>query len=84
MFGYELKPLNGGRSVLFATPEKALLDLLYLYPSYRMEMDMLELRLDDYFMDEDFNCERFNEYLSRVNSPALTSRATTLLKTYRS
>lgn len=33
-FGYELKPM-GDRSILFAFPEKALLDLLYLYPFYK-------------------------------------------------
>lgn len=32
MFGYQPKPMADGRSILFATPEKALLDLLYLYP----------------------------------------------------
>ena len=34
MFGYELKPMANNRIILFATPEKALLDLLYLYPFY--------------------------------------------------
>jgi hypothetical protein len=34
MFGYDVKPLPGGRTLLFAQPEKALLDLLYLYPFY--------------------------------------------------
>ncbi|MDH6306734.1 hypothetical protein M2459_001968 [Parabacteroides sp. PF5-5] len=32
MFGYELKPMADSRTIQFATPEKALLDLLYLYP----------------------------------------------------
>lgn len=83
MFGYEPKPLDDGRAVLIATPEKALLDLLYLNPSYRTEEDMEELRLDEDFMADDFNIERFKEYVSRVDSTALTARAKTLLKTYR-
>ena len=31
MFGYDIKPIADGRTVQLATPEKALLDLLYLY-----------------------------------------------------
>lgn len=81
-FGYEPKPMADGRSILFATPEKAILDLLYLYPFYKTEQDMLELRLDEDFMEDDFNLERFNEYLKIANSPELASRAQTLLKAY--
>ena len=44
-FGYERKILSNGRSLLFALPEKALLDLLYLNPFYRTEEDMENLRL---------------------------------------
>ena len=32
IFGYDLKPMADNRTIMFATPEKALLDLLYLYP----------------------------------------------------
>ena len=34
MFGYDLKPMADGRTLAFASPEKSLLDLLYLYPFY--------------------------------------------------
>lgn len=44
-FGYELKSYEN-KSILFAFPEKALLDLLYLYPFYNSSQDMEELRLD--------------------------------------
>jgi predicted transcriptional regulator of viral defense system len=33
-FGYDVKPFSDGQSLLLAQPEKALLDLLYLYPFY--------------------------------------------------
>jgi hypothetical protein len=33
MFGYEPRKVMDGRSLSFATREKAVLDLLYLYPS---------------------------------------------------
>ena len=82
MFGYELKPFSGNRSLLFAQPEKALLDLLYLYPFYNTKMEMEELRLDEDFMQQDFNVERFREYAQRFQSKALNKRLEILLKVY--
>src|SRR5665647_846498 len=40
MFGYDLKPIADGRAVQLAKPEKALLDLLYLYTFYNSVDDM--------------------------------------------
>ena len=82
MFGYDLKPFSGGRSLLFAQPEKALLDLLYLYPFYNTLQEMEELRLDEDFMQQDFNVERFCEYARRFQSKALDKRMDMLLKIY--
>jgi len=81
-FGYEIKTMQNGRGLLFATPEKALLDLLYLNPFYKTEQDMEELRLDEDFMQNEFNTERLSDYLSRIGSKALTQRVKCLLKTY--
>lgn len=81
-FGYEIKTLQSGRGILFATPEKALLDLLYLNPYYRTELDMEELRLDEDFMHSEFNRERFSVFLTRFGSRALEQRARRLLKVY--
>lgn len=81
MFGYEPKQMADGRSIFFSTPEKALLDLLYLYPFYNTPEDMLGIRLDEDFMAEDFNVGLFLQYTAMVNSPALTSRVNTLLNT---
>lgn len=82
MFGYVPKPMNDGRNILFATPEKALLDLLYIYPFYRTEQDMLDLRLDEDFMLNEFNAERFREYVDTAGIHALAKRAHTLINTY--
>ena len=60
-FGYELKPLEG-RSILFASPEKALIDLIYLYPFYNTENDFLELRLDEEFLHNSLNISIFLDY----------------------
>lgn len=81
-FGYELKIIQNGRGLFFATPEKALLDLLYLNPFYKTYEDMEELRLDYDFMQTEFNRERFSEYLVKFDSKALKQRAKCLLKTY--
>ena len=40
---------------MIATPEKALLDLLYLYSFYDSINELEELRLDEEYMLEDFN-----------------------------
>jgi predicted transcriptional regulator of viral defense system len=81
-FGYEIKTTQNGRGILFATPEKALLDLLYLNSYYKTEQDMEELRLDEDFMQNEFNRERFSDYLTRIGSKALEQRVRRLLKVY--
>lgn len=82
MFGYEPKIMADGRAILFAKPEKALLDLLYLNSFYKAENDMAELRLDEDFMNEDFNIELFKNYAAQINSEALNNRVKTLLTAY--
>ena len=81
-FGYEIKTMQNGRGLLFATPEKALLDLLYLNPYYCTEQDMEELRLDEDFMQTEFNKELFSNYLARMGSKVLEQRVHHLLKVY--
>jgi predicted transcriptional regulator of viral defense system len=60
MFGYEQKVFLNKQSLVFATPEKAILDLLYLYPQYNNEQEIIELRFDEEFMKEDLNVEQLN------------------------
>ena len=81
-FGYEIKTMPNGRGLWFATPEKALLDLLYLNPYYKTERDMEELRLDEDFMLNEFSTERLDEYLKRFGSKTLRQRMNRLLKVY--
>lgn len=80
-FGYELKPF-GNRTILFAHPEKALLDLLYLYPFYDTQEELEELRLDEDFLANDLNVERLDEYTARFSNKALTRRVELMKKTY--
>jgi hypothetical protein len=82
MFGYELKEMDENRSLMFATPEKALLDLLYLYPFYNSEKEMEELRLDEYYIREELNLEVLLSYNERFGSKALDKRMRLLQKVY--
>jgi len=81
-FGYEIKTMKNGRGLMFATPEKALLDLLYLNPFYKTEQDMEELRLDEDFMQNEFNKGRMMEYLSKIGNKSLEHRVKCLIKVY--
>ena len=89
MFGYDIKAADAQLSgqaglppIFIATPEKALLDLLYLNREYKSEEDMEELRLDDDFMASEFSRERMDEYLDRLADTSLTKRMNTLYKVY--
>lgn len=82
LFGYELKPMADNRTIQFATPEKALLDLLYLYPFYDNEQELEELRLDEEFMHNDLNKDLLAEYCAKFQSKALDHRVKLLYKTY--
>ena len=82
MFGYDLREMTDGRRIMFATPEKALIDLLYLYPFYNTERDLEELRLDESYMEDDFNAERLTEFSDRIGSKVVSNRIKMLRKVY--
>lgn len=82
MFGYVLKPIANGRTLQIATPEKALLDLLYLYPFYDSEKEMEDLRLDQDFMDDQLDIRILEEFTSKFKNKALEKRIALLKTTY--
>lgn len=82
MFGYELKPVANQLAIQFATAEKALLDLLYLYPFYNTEHEVEALRLDEDYLRNELKKELLLEYATTFQSKALDRRAKLLLKTY--
>ena len=82
MFGYTARTLPGNRTLLFATPEKALLDLLYLYPFYNSVQEMEALRIDPESLNEGLNVDLFKTYTDQAASKALERRSMLLLKTY--
>jgi len=69
MFGYNAME-NDGFTFFLATPEKALLDLLYLYPFYDTAEEIRNLRLDDYDIDWD----RLDAFAKKFNKQALLKR----------
>jgi hypothetical protein len=80
MFGYELKKFEGQVPfvIQMATPEKAILDLLHLYPEYSTAEDMLNLRLNEDFMESEIDQKKLLEYEKQIQSPALTKRVNLL------
>jgi len=82
MFGYEPHRMFDDRTLMLASPEKALLDLLYLYPFYDSMYELEELRLDEEYMVEDFNFNRMQQYLDGFSSTALDRRVSKLIKVY--
>lgn len=81
-WGFEPKTMRDGKQYMMATPEKAIIDLLYLYPQYSTLEEMRELRFDEDWMRDELNKERLMEYTERIGSPALTKRIKLLLKAY--
>ena len=82
MFGYGLRPLTEGRALQMAGPEKALLDLLYLYPAYHTHQDMEDLRLDEDYLHDDLKKNLLLEYCNQFKSKALERRVQALIITY--
>ena len=82
-FGYNPVNVTNQRSFYIASPEKALLDLLYLNPAIKTVEDMMELRLDEDFMVEDFDWNKAEEYLRLIKNKSLNKRFNNLIKTYR-
>jgi predicted transcriptional regulator of viral defense system len=82
MFGYAPRPLADGRTTAYATREKALLDLLYLYPFYNTEQALADLRLDGDVLREDLNRAEWEALAARFHCVALERRLRLFAKVY--
>ena len=82
MFGYDLKPIADGRTLLLARPEKALIDLLYLYPFYNSGQALNDLRLDEDFLQGDLDHRLLENYTLKFKNKALENRVQLLINTY--
>ena len=72
-FGYEQKPF-GNRTISIATPEKAILDLFYLYPFYNTESEIENLRFDEDFISNELNIGKLALFLDKFNNKKLAKR----------
>lgn len=81
-FGFEVRQLSEGHSFLMAQPEKAILDLLYLYPEYNTSEALLELRFDEEWMNEELNVAKLLEMSERVKIKSLEHRIKLLIEAY--
>lgn len=82
MFGYEPRPFGEGYSIAYATREKALLDLLYLYPFYSTRAELENLRLDQALLHDELHIPQLETFLARFHSTALEKRVHLLRKVY--
>ncbi len=82
IFGYDLKPFIKSITLLMAQPEKALVDLFYLYPFYNTESELKALRFDEDTMHELIKPDRLNEYTAKIGSKALANRVKLMIKAY--
>ena len=81
-FGYDEKPFQD-IVVNFAAPEKAILDLLYLYPFYNTEKELELLRFDYSVFENDIIRDRLYNYLERFKNKSLEGRINLLMKVYK-
>ena len=82
MFGYVPHPLTDGRTISFATMEKAILDILYLYPFYNTEHELVNLRLDRDILHDELNLSELESFTARFRFIALEKRIKLLIKVY--
>ncbi len=81
-FGFKQMSLSPQGSYMLAYPEKAIIDMLYLYPQYNTSEAILDLRFDEWWMQEELDKERLMDFAERSGSKALQARVKLLLKTY--
>ena len=75
-FGYQIEPYKTHKHFALATPEKAVLDYLYLRPSLTGIEDFTSLRVDPETFRQKARESDFFAYLARFESRALSRRAT--------
>jgi predicted transcriptional regulator of viral defense system len=87
-FGYvlvDMDPFMGergrSRKIMVASPQKALLDFLYINNYYNTEKDIVDLRLNETELADIINPE-FYQYLGKYQNQALDRRIRKMIKLY--
>ncbi len=81
-FGYKQVAVPNGGFYLLALPEKAIVDLLYLYPQYNTAEALLDLRFDDWWIGHELDRNRLREFALLCKKKSTLQRVELLLKTY--
>lgn len=81
-FGFDIKKQGPNMSFRLAQPEKALLDLLYIYPFYSTIKELKELRLNDQILHESIRKDLMDSYTASIGSKAIEKRIGLLHKVY--
>lgn len=79
MFGYEERKF-GKWVIKFASLEKAIVDLFYLYPFYNNEFEIEELRFDRDMLKVDIN--KLHKYVEEFKNKALEKRIKLMIEVY--
>jgi predicted transcriptional regulator of viral defense system len=78
-FGYTMIPFGDFRFKM-ATPEKTILDFLYLHPEMTDESHFEEMRLNVREINQSVNQATFHQYCQAFDSKALSSRVDVFLR----
>lgn len=81
-YGYESKK-TANFEVLFASPEKAIVDFFYLYPEYNNEIEIFELRFDEEILNKTLNLKKLNQYVELAENKQLAKRIQIMIKVYK-
>jgi predicted transcriptional regulator of viral defense system len=85
-FGYRLEKQFSARGhsswLKIASPEKAILDFIYLNPRYKDETDFESLRFNWEEFKENVDLKKLNDYLRYFNSGVLTNRISKMLNVF--
>lgn len=81
-FGFDIRQQAGPRYFRLAQAEKALLDLLYIYPFYNTVNELEELRLNEQIMHEIIQKDLLLSHAETMASKALMNRVNLLIETY--
>ena len=82
MFGYCLKFITEAKAIKIATPEKAILDLLYLYPFYKTEQDLEDLRFEEEYLLENIDKAKLESLCTQFKTLSLEKRVSNFFKVY--
>jgi predicted transcriptional regulator of viral defense system len=81
-FGYNSLALDGDVTLIMATAEKALIDILHFNPQLTTETDFLNLHLNEYLFKERINVELMQSFAGKFACIALSNRVSSLLKMF--